>query len=116
MLRLMTYLIVVSSSEILVQMWIEDVQSWLLFLLFAVSCLPDFHTTFIMSASIPKANKAWTVEGKEGFESLKLNSNAPVPRPSDYEVLVKFHAASLNYRDLIIPKGTFEAPPVGTSI
>lgn len=65
-----------------------------------------------MSASIPKTNKAWTVEGKDGFESLKLNSDAPVPQPSDHEVLVKFHAASLNYRDLIIPKGPFKAPHV----
>lgn len=60
-----------------------------------------------MSSSIPKTHKAWTVEGKDGFESLKLNKEAPVPQPSDYEVLVKFHAASLNYRDLIIPRGTF---------
>lgn len=60
-----------------------------------------------MATSIPKTNKAWTVEGKNGFDSLKLNTDAPVPEPSDYEVLVKFHAASLNYRDLIIPQGTF---------
>lgn len=63
-----------------------------------------------MSASIPKTNKAWTVQGKNGFESLKLNTDTPVPQPSDYEVLVKFHAASLNYRDLVIPKGTSKAP------
>lgn len=60
-----------------------------------------------MSTSIPKTNKVWIVEGKDGFESLKLNKEAPVPQPSDYEVLVKFHAASLNYRDLIIPKGMY---------
>lgn len=60
-----------------------------------------------MSASIPKTNKAWIVEGRDGFESLKLNKATPVPQPSDYEVLVKFHAASLNYRDLIIPKGKY---------
>ncbi|CZR63480.1 probable alcohol dehydrogenase [Phialocephala subalpina] len=63
-----------------------------------------------MSASIPKTNKVWTVEGMDGFESLKLNREAPVPQPSDYEVLVKFHAASLNYRDLIIPKGMYPFP------
>jgi len=63
-----------------------------------------------MSSSIPKTNKVWTIEGKDGFESLKLNKEAPVPQPSDYEVLVKFHAASLNYRDLIIPKGQYPFP------
>jgi NADPH:quinone reductase-like Zn-dependent oxidoreductase len=57
------------------------------------------------SPSIPETMKAWTIEGKTGFDNLKFNPKAPVPEPSDYEVLVKFHAASLNYRDLIIPKG-----------
>lgn len=57
-------------------------------------------------SAIPKTTKAWTIEGQDGFESLKLNNEAPIPALSDNEVLVKLHAASLNYRDLIIPKGT----------
>jgi NADPH:quinone reductase-like Zn-dependent oxidoreductase len=57
-----------------------------------------------MSAA-PKTTKAWTIQGFNGFNSLKLNEKVAVPEVSDYEVLVKFHAASLNYRDLIIPKG-----------
>jgi NADPH:quinone reductase-like Zn-dependent oxidoreductase len=57
------------------------------------------------SPSVPETMKAWTIEGKSGFDSLTFNPKVPVPEPSDYEVLVKFHAASLNYRDLIIPKG-----------
>lgn len=59
------------------------------------------------SAAIPKTTKAWTIEGKDGFESLKFHKEVPIPAISDNEVLVKFHAASLNYRDLIIPKGIF---------
>ena len=55
--------------------------------------------------SIPKTGKAWTIQGSDGFDSLKFNKEAAVPEVSDYEVLVKLHAASLNYRDLIIPKG-----------
>lgn len=51
--------------------------------------------------------KQWTVEGKTGFDDLKLNESAPVPKVGEQEVLVKFHAASLNYRDLIIPKGQY---------
>jgi len=53
--------------------------------------------------------KQWTVQGKskEGFEPLKLDENAPIPEIADNEVLVKFRAASLNYRDLIIPKGQY---------
>jgi hypothetical protein len=40
---------------------------------------------------------------------LKFNKETPLAPVSDYEVLVKFHAASLNYRDLIIPKGQFSS-------
>ncbi|TVY52841.1 Zinc-type alcohol dehydrogenase-like protein [Lachnellula cervina] len=58
-------------------------------------------------SSIPKTTKAWTVHGTNGFDSLKFNESVPIPEVSDYEVLVKFHAASLNYRDIIIPKGKY---------
>ena len=58
-----------------------------------------------LDATVPKTTKAWTVEGLNGFDSLKFHKEAPLPEPSDYEVLVKFHAASLNYRDLAITKG-----------
>lgn len=60
-----------------------------------------------MSQSIPKTQKVWTIAGKDGFDSLKLDKNAAVNQPGDYECLVKFHAASLNYRDLIIPQGKY---------
>jgi NADPH:quinone reductase-like Zn-dependent oxidoreductase len=58
-----------------------------------------------LNASVPKTIKAWTIEGLNGFDSLKFHKESPLPEPSDYEVLVKFHAASLNYRDLAISKG-----------
>jgi NADPH:quinone reductase-like Zn-dependent oxidoreductase len=57
------------------------------------------------SDSIPKTTKAWTVQGHNGFDSLKFSTDTPIPQISDHEVLVKLHAASLNYRDLVIPKG-----------
>jgi hypothetical protein len=31
----------------------------------------------------------WTIEGKPGFDSLKLNKSAPVPKLGDKDVLVK---------------------------
>ena len=63
-----------------------------------------------MSQFIPRTNKTWTVQGTDGFEGLKLNKSAAVNQPDDYECLVKFHAASLNYRDLVIPKGQYPFP------
>lgn len=36
--------------------------------------------------------------------------DAPIPALGDSEVLVKFHAASLNYRDVIIPRGQYPFP------
>ncbi|KAF2755334.1 NAD(P)-binding protein [Pseudovirgaria hyperparasitica] len=55
----------------------------------------------------PSTQQQWTVEGKDGFDSLKFTEDAEVPKPGPNEVLIKFHAASLNYRDLIIPKGMY---------
>ncbi|KGQ10957.1 hypothetical protein BB8028_0002g06170 [Beauveria bassiana] len=62
-----------------------------------------------MAYSIPKTTKQWNVtsqDGQGGFNALKL-SNAPVPELGASQVLVKLQAASLNYRDLIIPLGKY---------
>ena len=45
--------------------------------------------------------KQWVLGGTYGTDSLQLQ-DVPIPHPSDYEVLVKFHAASLNFRDIMI--------------
>jgi len=55
------------------------------------------------SAAIPKVTKAGTIEGQDGFESLKFRSDVPILALSDNKVLIKFYSASLNYLDLIIP-------------
>ncbi|KAK3314310.1 hypothetical protein B0H66DRAFT_375960 [Apodospora peruviana] len=61
-----------------------------------------------MSASIPSTQKQWIVETTEKkFDGLVLHENAPVPKLGDNDVLVKLHAASLNFRDLIIPRGEY---------
>lgn len=39
--------------------------------------------------SIPKTTKAWTVEGKNGFDSLKYHEEKPLPPLGDKEVMVK---------------------------
>lgn len=52
----------------------------------------------------PTTMKQWVVESKEkDFDGL-VYQDAPVPNVGENEVLVKLQAASLNYRDLIIPK------------
>ncbi|KAI9042680.1 zinc-dependent alcohol dehydrogenase family protein [Aspergillus affinis] len=51
--------------------------------------------------------KQWSVVSKDkDFDGLTYG-DAPVPKVGENEVLVKFHGASLNYRDLIIPKGLY---------
>lgn len=58
----------------------------------------------------PTTMKQWIVRDKEnGFDSLHF-SEGPVPKVTENDVLVKFHAAALNYRDLIIPKGMYPFP------
>lgn len=45
--------------------------------------------------------KQWVVQGSTGLESLKL-VDCRIPEALGNDVLVKFHAASLNYRDVMI--------------
>jgi hypothetical protein len=78
----------------------------------------------------PSTTAQWTVEGTTGFDALKFSENTPIPEVGDKDVLVKsrpliqqslivgsgqsnpvlVHAASLNYRDLAIPKGKYPFP------
>lgn len=58
----------------------------------------------------PSTTKQWSVTGTEkGFDGLEL-IDAAIPKVGDNDVLIKLHAASLNYRDLIIPKGQYPFP------
>ena len=51
----------------------------------------------------PSHTKQWTVHGKNGFDSLRWNEKAEIPRLGDNDVLVHFYYASPNYRELCIP-------------
>lgn len=52
----------------------------------------------------PTTMKQWVMQDIEnGFDGL-VYLDAPVPKLGENQVLVKLHAASLNYRDLIILK------------
>lgn len=60
--------------------------------------------------SIPSTQKQWTVSGPgKELETLQYG-DGEVPKPGENEVLIKLHAASLNYRDLIIPRGKYPFP------
>lgn len=53
--------------------------------------------------------RRWTVvenqdAGNENGLSLKLNTDAELPKLGAEDVLVEMHAASLNYRDLAVLK------------
>ena len=53
--------------------------------------------------SIPTRASFWQLPApaeRKGFESLELKEG-DVPKPGHKEVLVKVHATSLNYRDLV---------------
>src|SRR6201996_9247054 len=49
--------------------------------------------------------KVWQIQSF-GIEQLVLE-NVPQPRPGREEVLIKMHAASLNYRDLLMVRGHY---------
>jgi NADPH:quinone reductase-like Zn-dependent oxidoreductase len=53
---------------------------------------------------MPITSKQWRVERTNiGFDGLVLEEKT-VPELTAHEVLVKFHAVALNYRDLMIPR------------
>ncbi|KAI0813863.1 hypothetical protein GGR55DRAFT_676791 [Xylaria sp. FL0064] len=59
---------------------------------------------------VPTSQKQWIVTGTgKGFDTLQYG-DGEVPKVGDNDVLVKLHAASLNYRDLIIPRGQYPFP------
>ncbi|KAF4826596.1 Zinc-type alcohol dehydrogenase-like protein [Colletotrichum tropicale] len=59
---------------------------------------------------IPPTQKQWVLHGTNGFNSLTFQPDAPVPSIGDREVLVQIHAASLNFRDLMIARGQYPFP------
>jgi NADPH:quinone reductase-like Zn-dependent oxidoreductase len=46
----------------------------------------------------------WILSSQNGIDSLTFEEIAPVPELGPEDVLVKMHAASINYRDLVITK------------
>ncbi|EXJ64717.1 alcohol dehydrogenase [Cladophialophora yegresii CBS 114405] len=64
--------------------------------------------------SLPKTTPAWVVEAsnadKPGWENLKFVKDYPVPELGENDCLVQIQAVSLNYRDLVIPKGQYPLP------
>lgn len=61
--------------------------------------------------------KQWVVQDKEhGLDGLVFQKDAPMPKVGEYEVLVKIEAASLNYRDLIIPQVSYRSGMPGPTL
>jgi len=61
--------------------------------------------------SIPQSTEAWIITKLSGgFGSLQKQTKDLPKSLAPNEVLVKIHATSLNYRDLIIPRGEYPFP------
>ncbi|KAI3339269.1 hypothetical protein F4824DRAFT_456640 [Ustulina deusta] len=57
--------------------------------------------------AVPTSQKQWIITGAgNGLDTLQYG-DGDVPEVGDSDVLIKLHAASLNYRDLIIPRGQY---------
>ena len=54
--------------------------------------------------SLPTSFRRWIIRAAENFEGLDFHENVPIPEVGENEVLVKFYAASLNFRDVIISR------------
>lgn len=60
--------------------------------------------------TIPSTQKAYKWSQFTGIENLVLHSNEKIEKPQRKQVLVRLHAASLNYRDYLVANGTYLAP------
>jgi NADPH:quinone reductase-like Zn-dependent oxidoreductase len=62
--------------------------------------------------SLPATQEQWVNERvtTDSFDGLIYQADAPLPKVGDTEVLVKLSGASLNFRDLIIPRVTHSLP------
>lgn len=49
------------------------------------------------------ATRAWILKEQKGIDSLEIVEQT-ISAVGDFDVLVKLHAASLNYRDIVIAK------------
>lgn len=47
---------------------------------------------------------AWILASQSSIDSLQFIDDHPTPSVGEYDVLVKLHAASLNYRDIVLAK------------
>ncbi|KDQ29672.1 hypothetical protein PLEOSDRAFT_1093093 [Pleurotus ostreatus PC15] len=56
--------------------------------------------------SLPATTKHWVVSKIGSLDNLALKES-PIRQPKPTEVLVRVHAVSLNYRDLILAKGLY---------
>lgn len=52
--------------------------------------------------SLPKSTDAWVTKGTTGLDDMVFETGRPLPAVEDHDVMVKFHGASLNYRDIAI--------------
>ncbi|MCS7021182.1 MAG: NAD(P)-dependent alcohol dehydrogenase [Gemmataceae bacterium] len=50
--------------------------------------------------------KAWVLQGGFGLSHLHW-TDVPIPTPGPHQILVRLHAASLNYRDILIVEGAY---------
>ena len=55
------------------------------------------------------SNQEYRLKDKSGFDALILHKSSSIPEPGRGEVQIKFHACSLNYRDLVISTGQYPA-------
>ncbi|KAK6382015.1 hypothetical protein LTS17_003900 [Exophiala oligosperma] len=63
--------------------------------------------------SLPKTTDSWVIHSTEtsgGFNNVKLEKGRPLPALGEHDCLVQIQAVSLNYRDLVIPKGLYPLP------
>ena len=55
--------------------------------------------------------KQWTPQGQNGLDSLVASVGSLPKELGEHDVLVKIHAASLNFRDIVLAKVSISSSP-----
>jgi hypothetical protein len=70
----------------------------------SIETTEEFHSEISTNMNIPSKQKKCVIVG-QGKELDELHFiEGPIPEVDEHGVLVKLHAAALNYRDLLIPR------------
>lgn len=92
---------VLSYKQISIAYFLEELSLLVFITLFYLAV--DSSLTIKITMAIPQTTQSWSIGPENSFDALKFDKAAKLREVGANDVLVKLYAASLNFRDLVIP-------------